>query len=67
MMNKEQAKKLKVGDQVYWKRDENDTGIVTCIGLNSVLIDWANGQVGWADFYGMEDIHPIIAPERAKG
>jgi hypothetical protein len=69
-VNKEQAKSLKVGDRVCWSQYPGNIGIVTYVGSNGILIEWA-GQVdlAWVDHSHMENFHKmlIIPPRRAKG
>ena len=52
-MTEKEARKLKVGDRVYWGNDPRDQGLIVEVGKNGVNIRWENGQEGWIMFKDM--------------
>jgi len=44
-MNVAESKGLKKGNRVYWRGDATDSGIITEMSWDAVMIVWDNGQV----------------------
>ena len=44
-MNAAESKGLKKGNRVYWRGDAADSGIITEMSWDAVMIAWDNGQV----------------------
>ena len=71
-MTANESKKLKIGDEVYFGDDPQQTGKVVDTGYHAVAINWkdrGDGEpgVGHVDHEGMTDIHRVPAPtERNK-
>ena len=50
-----EAKKLEVGDRVYWGDDKSDNGIVNKKSAFAVFIIWIN-QSGWVHIEDFKNI-----------
>ncbi len=55
-MTEKEAKKLKIGDKVYWKARANDYGHIISKTDSALEIEWEYGPLVWVDFKDFESI-----------
>jgi len=67
-MNVAESKGLKKGNRVYWRGDATDSGIVTEMSWDAVMIVWDNGQVATVHHGDMREIErsPAMPTALAK-
>jgi hypothetical protein len=55
-MTAEEARKLNIGDRVYWRGQAHDGGRVTVRSWNGVVVAWDNGQTANIHYNDMREI-----------
>lgn len=58
-MNPAESQQLKKGDNVYWRGDVDDSGVVTGTSWDAVTINWKNGHVAVVHHGDMREIFRV--------
>lgn len=48
-MTEVEVSKAKIGTEVYWKNDKEDTGLIADKTSNAIFIVWEHSDDGWID------------------